>query len=213
MPRKKRDPLPPGAAVQSDNPAPIRPQITQMSGYKDIDEVIAEAPESTQEETPAVGPNGRRLKKDGTERAAKRRRSVTVDETDPMSDPRYRQAVAGMNFYGAPRVIKRGFSTVAALTHDDSLDLNDQENQAIDDYFYAVSKHMTFDPMSTIIGRVLLLILLIGEIIGTRVLMRSKFGTQLKELIIGESETTTLQDNSSVRPGSVGEDFPSSPLD
>jgi len=183
-----------------------------MMGHSSIDEVIADAPESTQE-GPAVGPNGRRLKKDGTERAAKKRRVVVADDADPMADPRYRQAIAGMHFYGAPRIIKRGFSTVAVLSNDDSLDLNEQENQAIDDYFYAVSKHMSFDPMATILGRVLLLILLIGEIIGTRVLMRSKFGKQIKELILGESQTSTLQDNGSVRSSGLREDFPSPQMD
>jgi len=205
MTRKFKNTLPAGAAVQ---PEPIRTQITEMSGFKNIDEVIENAPENTQE-TPAVGPNGRRLKKDGTERAAKKSRTLKLDGSDLMDDPQYRKAIQGMNFYGAPRIIKRGFKTVSVLTHDDSLDLNEQENEAIDNYFYAVSKHVSFDPMATLMGRILLLILLLCEIIGTRLLVRSKIGKQIKEWMEHEPETSTVQDHGSVRPGSVGEDFSS----
>jgi hypothetical protein len=180
----------------------------------DIDSVIANAPETTNAPETPVGPNGRKLRKDGTERAAKKSRKGTVpDPDDPMSDPRYRQAIAGMNFYGAPRVIKRGFKTVSVLANDSELDLQPEENDAIDNYFYAVSKHATFDPMSNIVGRILLLILLIGEIVGSRILMRSTFGRQLAEMLkpkedgenVNETAITEMQDNSGNRSGSKRE--------
>jgi hypothetical protein len=218
LPRKSKYNIP-GSAVQpseSETPEPIRPQITQMFA-PDIDAVIAAAPESTNAtatETP-VGPNGRKLRKDGTERAAKKSRKGTVvpDGDEPMSDPRYRQAIAGMNFYGAPRVIKRGFKTVSVLANDSELDLQPEENDAIDNYFYAVSKHATFDPMSNIFGRILLLILLIGEIVGSRILMRSAFGSQLAEMLkpkeeganVNEAAITEMQSDGSIRSGSKRE--------
>lgn len=218
MPRKPKYTLPAGAAVTAEtvtppasSPEPIRSQITKLSGFDNIDEVINAAPDAAQVqagEDSRVGPNGRKLRRDGTERAAKKPRG-TVNVDDPMNDPRYRQSIAGMNFYGAPRVIKRGFKTVATLTHDAELDLNDDENKAIDDYFYAVSKHTSFDPMASIVGRVLLLILLIGEIVGSRILMRSEFGKSIKEMLTRDkSETSTMQDNGVVRSGVVGEDSP-----
>jgi hypothetical protein len=194
-------------------PEPIRQQIIDQSGFSNIDEVIAAAPDATQVEPPR-GPNGRTLRKDGTERAPKgsrKSRVTTVDADDPMSDPKYKKAIAGMNFYGAPRIIKRSFKTVSVLANDSTLDLDEQENEAIDDYFYAVSKHTTFDPMASLVGRILLLILLIGEIVVTRVLVRSKFGREIQKLIMGkreedESQVTTLQDNGGVRSSSIGED-------
>ena len=211
MSRKSKYALPSGASVQTDSteaaPEPIRSQITQMSGFTDIDEVIAEAPESTQESTgPAVGPNGRRLKKDGTERAAKRRKVIVEDDADFMTDPVYKKHIGNMSFYGAPRTIKRSFTAVATLTHDPTLDLDDDEADAIDGYFYCLSKHMTFDPMASVVGRILLLIAILGGIVMERVLVRSAIGRQIKEMILGEPKTTALQDNRSVRPGSVGED-------
>jgi hypothetical protein len=203
------------APTTGTSPEPIRVQIIEQSGFSNIDQVIADAPESTavSGDVPR-GPNGRTLRKDGTERAAKRRRSpVAQDPSDLMSDPQYRKAIAGMNFYGAPRIIKRSFKTIATLTHDDTLDLDAEENEAIDNYFYAVSKHTSFDPMASLLGRILLLVLLLGEIVVTRILVRSALGRELKKLITGEEpkdepETAAVQDNGSVRPGSIGEDFP-----
>lgn len=202
MPRKKKYEVPqPGGAVTDPENPPIRAQITSMAGT-DIDKLIAEAPTNTNEGNDA--PFG--LKPDGTPRRrranSKTRTSVTESENPLMDDPQYRKAVAGLNFFGVPRILKRGFKTAATVAGDETLDLDKEEAEAIDNYFYAVSKHTQFDPMATIVGRVVLLVLLIGELVLSRLLARTSLGKQLKELLTSEPETPEMQDNDSIRPGS-----------
>jgi hypothetical protein len=182
----------------------IREQIEQMSPLT-VDE-LESAPENTNtvpssDESigPQRGPNGRLLKKDGSERKsnAKRARTDSVDQSDLMADPRYRKAIQGMSFFGAPRVIKRSFSVAADISKDASFALNEEEQSYVEDYFYAVSKHTAFDPMGSLMGRLILFVLLMGELILPRLLKNSKIAEQLKEMILNaqkkEPEEPTVQ--------------------
>lgn len=177
MPRKPK-------SDTTDTPSIIRPQIAAMAGVSSVEQLEDELPESTAipvNEKPR-GPNGRTLRADGTERAAKRSRNATVQQTGLMDDPEYRKAIQGMNFFGAPRIVKRGFSTVADVAGDDSIKLTSEEEKYVDQYFYAVSKHVMFDPMEHIAGRIILFVLLMGELILTRIAKRAGIGEWLKQL-------------------------------
>ena len=171
------------------DPAPtlIREQISQMAPATLAD--MATAPENTDTEAqPLRGPNGRALRKDGTERAAKgsRKRGTTENDDPLMSDPRYVEAIQGLNFFGAPRILKRGFKATAGIMKDKSIELSIDEEKNVDNYFYALSKHMTFDPMASLIGRLLLFTLLMGELILWRYLKYSPLGEQLQKMLKAE---------------------------
>jgi len=162
------------------------------------------APTNTDEtDSRPRGPSGRLLKKDGTERAPRnyRKREGLPSVANPlMDDPRYVEAIQGLNFYGAPRVIKRSFIMGAQMMKDPDIALNTEEERHIDNYFYALSKHMTFDPMAHLLGRIILFILLMGELIMWRYLKYSPFGKQLKQMLKPDDngETGTPDDSTSV---------------
>lgn len=178
--RRKKDVV---TTPPDDPKITIRPQIRQMAPMT-VDE-LENAPTNTDEAAPQLGPNGRRLNKDGSERAPRGSRKLgQATQSNPlMDDPRYREAVADMNFFGAPRVIKRGFAGASKLMKDEEIKLNEEEERHIDNYFYALSKHMTFDPMAHLIGRVILFILLIGELVAWRWLKYSPYGEAIKKLL------------------------------
>lgn len=165
----------------------IREQITQMAPL--TREELDNAPENTDtQDVRPRGPNGRLLRADGTERARRNmsgsRRARSQPNTDPlMDDPRYVEAIQGLNFYGAPRVIKRGFKAAGTLMKDGEIPLTSDEERHVDNYFYALSKHMTFDPMAHLIGRIILFVLLMGELIMWRYLKYSPLGKQLKKML------------------------------
>jgi hypothetical protein len=161
------------------------------------------APENTDNEAqPLRGPNGRLLRKDGTERQPRRSRggtrAATTDENPLMSDPRYVEAIQGMNFYGASRIIKRGFKLGAKVMNDPEVALAAEEEKHIDNYFYAVSKHTQFDPMATLFGRILLFVLLMGELILWRWLKYSPLGVQLKKMLKDKEEEHSGDDTTPV---------------
>lgn len=187
MPRpKKVKPAEGGAVTDVENP--IRPQIAEMSGHSSLETLIEDAPEKTGAQR---GPSGRILNADGSERAPRKKRqaaSAQPTENPNMSDPRYRESIAGMTFFGAPRILKRGFSFASEVADDQEIALRDDESKLVDDYFYAVSKHSTFDPMATVIGRVLILVLLIGELVLTRVIAKTNLGKTFRELFTKEEE-------------------------
>jgi hypothetical protein len=186
MPRKPKQPASGGAVSEIENP--IRPQIAEMSGHSSIESLIEEAPEKTGAQR---GENGRILNKDGSERAPRKKRvthSPTSNDNPNMSDPRYREAIAGMTFFGAPRMVKRGFSFASEVADDHEIALREEESKLVDDYFYAVSKHSSFDPMATVIGRVVMLMLLIGELVLTRVIAKTDIGKTFRELFTKENE-------------------------
>jgi hypothetical protein len=173
---------------QAQQPKVIRDQISQMAP-KSVEE-LEDAPENTNTQTGDEastrqrGPSGRLLNKDGSERKARQpRNSVPSDAGNLMSDSRYRKAIEGMSFFGAPRIIKRGFQTLATVTADEDFALTNEENGYVEDYFYAVSKHTSFDPMANIIGRLILFILLMGELILPRLLKHSPFAKMLQEMV------------------------------
>lgn len=199
--------------IETVNDTPtIRPQITQMSGHDTLDSLIQEAPSNTNTGAGDDAPYG--YFPDGRPRKRKPRAGAATAATDNplMDDPQYRKSIAGLNFYGAPRIIKRGFNLAATVSGDETLDLDKEETEAIDNYFYAVSKHIQFDPMATFIGRLLLLLILIGELVMTRLLMRTSLGRQLKEFLekkedsSDETETASVQDNGSVRSSGQRQD-------
>jgi hypothetical protein len=179
--RRKKDA--PETNIGDPAPTLIREQIDQMAPATFAD--MASAPENTDTEAqPLRGPNGRTLRKDGTERAAKGSRKRATENDDPlMNDPRYVEAIQGLNFYGAPRILKRGFKATAGIMKDKSIELSIDEEKNVDNYFYALSKHMTFDPMSSLIGRLLLFTLLMGELILWRYLKYSPLGEQLQKML------------------------------
>ena len=196
--RRKKDSPP----TTIDDPAQplIREQISQMAPATLAD--MATAPENTDTEAqPLRGPNGRTLRKDGTERAAKGSRKRALENADPlMDDPRYVEAIQGLNFFGAPRILKRGFKATAGIMKDKSIELSSDEEKNVDNYFYALSKHMTFDPMASLLGRLLLFTLLMGELILWRYLKYSPLGEQLQKMLKAEEtdKEPPTNDNSPV---------------
>ena len=104
-----------------------------------------------------------------------------------------------MSFFGAPRIIKRGFSTLATVTKDPDFELTDEENGYVQDYFYAVSKHTSFDPMAHIVGRLILFVLLMGELILPRLLKHSAFAKAIQELVKKASAPNETEDPESIQ--------------
>jgi hypothetical protein len=201
--RRKTAPLEPEQQAPDTPSILIREQISQMAPatMEDMDS----APENTDAEVqPLRGPNGRLLKKDGTERAPRGSRGVRVSSSSQsdvnplMSDPRYVEAIQGMNFYGASRIIKRGFKLGAKVMNDPEIALATEEEKHVDNYFYAVSKHAQFDPMATLFGRILLFLLLMGELVLWRWLKYSPLGVQLKKMLKEKEEEHSTDDSTPV---------------
>jgi hypothetical protein len=168
---------------------PAQPEATpieQMTGHASQEEMLASLPTSTVGVTGQEkqrGPNGRLLKADGTERAPKGSgtRRTTQPAVNPlMQDERYRRAIQGINFFGAPRMINSGFGIAATLMNDPEMSLKETEKEAVDDYFYALSKHLSFDPMANVVGRLLVLLALIGELVVKRMMKYTDIGKWLK---------------------------------
>jgi hypothetical protein len=167
-------------------PTPEPTPIEKMTGHESQEEMLASLPSSTVGVTgtdKARGPNGRLLKADGTERAPRGSRSTrsTQQTVNPlMQDERYKKAIAGINFFGAPRMINSGFGVAATLMNDPEMSLQPGEREAVDDYFYALSKHLQFDPMASVAGRLLVLLALIGELVVKRIMKYTDIGKWLK---------------------------------
>ena len=179
MPRKSNvTPIP-----ANDAPEPASP-IQQLTGHVSADEMASELPSSTtMPDSRPRGPNGRLLRADGSERAAKGSRRSGASAQPPanplLDDPRYKKAIQSINFFGAPRMINSGFSAAAVLMNDSDMRLSDSEKEAVDDYFYALSKHIQFDPMANLLGRILVLLALLGELMIKRVMKYTDIGKWL----------------------------------
>jgi hypothetical protein len=194
MVKRKQEPTETGSMLgDAKIPAPpIREQILQMSPMTDDD--LKHPPEDTDLD---VEIQPRKLKKDGTPR--KRRTMAPESASDNlMDDPRYVKAIQGLNFFGAPRMLKRGFKTGATILKDPEIALSQEEEENVDNYFYALSKHMNFDPMATIIGRAILLILLLGELIVWRWLKYSPYGEIIKKWLSEQVPEKPKHDKSTV---------------
>jgi hypothetical protein len=181
--RRKKDATP--ETIGDPAPTPlIREQISQMAPMTLAD--MASAPENTDDVAPESDapygylPNGRPRKRrpSGT-----RRTSSDVSDDPLMNDPRYVEAIQDVNFYGASRIIKRGFKMGEKIMRDPDIALTTEEERHVDNYFYALSKHAKFDPMASLIGRIILFVLLMGELIAWRWLKYSPLGAQLKKMM------------------------------
>lgn len=115
--------------------SPVREQIKNLSGTSKS-ELLESVPDSTALDTGDDAPKVRR------------KRAVSADgPVDPnMADPKYARAVAKMTAFGGARIVKGGFKVAAVATGDASLQLNPEESEDWDDYFYVVSKKSSIDP-------------------------------------------------------------------
>lgn len=197
--RRKKDATPETKGDPALTSEPIRAQISQMAPVTLAD--MASAPENTDEasgdeEAPyGYFPNGKPRKR---RPSGPRRSGAAKDVSDDplMNDPRYVEAIQDVNFYGASRIIKRGFKMGEKIMRDPDIALSSDEERHVDNYFYALSKHAKFDPMASLIGRIILFVLLMGELIAWRWLKYSPLGEQLKKLMADKGTEVPPTDES-----------------
>lgn len=148
-------------------PEPVREQVKTMSGFNSEEEMLSSLPESTITALPTdEAPRRRRRTKAEMEAL----RAGEGSAPDPLlSDRRYQRAVGKGTFYGAPRIVKSGFSLAATIAKQDKIRLDDAETEDVEDFFYAVSKRHPFgDPFATWYGCLFLFLALMGALVGKR---------------------------------------------
>lgn len=176
IPKKKnpemyKDATPPPTTA-APNTEPVRPQIKQMTGFKSAEEMAASLPTDTMTSAPE-------------ERPRKYTRKPKQEEAprDPLlDDPRYKKAIASMQGFGGPKIVKGGFSAVALATSEPAIALNGEEGEQLDDFFYVLGKrYQALDPSGHWFTMLLYFLSMLGTFIFTRV-MSSKGNSLQKQL-------------------------------
>lgn len=155
---------PPGGAIQDAAPK-INPQVQQMTGHASEDEMVSSLPSDTNTEDNA-----------SPDKQARRRRKVKTPppvaptpEQQLANDPRYQRAIAKATFLGAPKGVKGAFSLAAKIADKPTIALDHNEQEDVDDYFYALSKRRAmFDPFATWWSSLLYFAVMLATLIGTR---------------------------------------------
>lgn len=171
MPKLKKTPPAEGGAVTATLPGEVNPQIKAMTGHTSEEDMLSTLPENTN----APGEDGdkpRRKRRSKSEMAAARGGEATpAGAVDPLlADKRYQRALGKATFFGAPKMIKGGFSIAAEVAGKDEVALTSDENEDVEDFFYALSKRRSVgDPFALWYTSLLYFVAMLAGLIGSRV--------------------------------------------
>jgi hypothetical protein len=138
IPKDKSPGIAAGSAVQPAN-APAREQIVNMIAPGSEEDFAASLPESTAAPldlgTGTVEAPQKRKRRSKEEMAAARGGAPATPppQDDLMSDPRYRKIMGKMSGLGGKKIVAIGFKASGKP-------LNDEEEEDVDDCFYALSR-------------------------------------------------------------------------
>lgn len=159
MPRGKKLPPPAGGAIVDDTP--VNPQVLRMTGHQSESEMVDSLPTDTRatSEDDEIKP-----------KRTYRKRKVQEPEIDPfMSDKQYRRAVGKATFLGAPKGVKGGFKIASKIAHDPDIALDVEEEEDVDDFFYAFAMRRSLgDPFERWWTALLYFMVMMATFIGTR---------------------------------------------
>lgn len=139
-------------------------QVQQMTGHQSEEEMVASLPTDTA--APVEGESETPTRK----RRKKRTISPVATDVDPLAnDVIYQRAIRKSTFMGAPKGVKGAFKVASKITSKPSIALDHNEEEDVDDYFYALSKRRAvFDPFETWWTSLLYFIVMMATLIGTR---------------------------------------------
>lgn len=167
MARPRKDaienpPVPPSADA-------VRTQVKQMSGHATEQEMMESLPENTM--TAPVDDAPRRKRRTKEEMAATRGATVA----DPlMEDRKYVKALADMQGFGGSSIVKGGFDVAALALKDAKIELQSEEVERLDGYFYVMSKkYQVLDPTNHWFTMALYFFGMLGSFIFARVAQRN----------------------------------------
>jgi hypothetical protein len=164
-PHKKA--VPPGTEDNS-----VRPQITQMSGHSSAESLLKEIPDSTTEGTTGTPLPGERKKREP---------KVKPPTDENMADPRYARIVGSYVGLGGQAVVSGLFDGASVALKDETVKLNPDEEQRVDDYFYIAGKKAKIDPTSTLAGMIIIFLVLMGSLLMPRIMKHTDLGKMLKD--------------------------------
>jgi hypothetical protein len=144
---------------------PVRPEVKRMSGHESEAEMAAGLPDNTMTAAPEAIKRTRRTK-------AEMETLRSQGAADPnLSDKRYVSAIAKMNAFGGPKLVKGTFAAVGLATGDKNIPLNQEESDDLEDYFYVLSKkYNVLDPTRHWVTMAVFFFGMLGSFILTRVL-------------------------------------------
>jgi hypothetical protein len=164
---------------------PIAPEIKQVSGFANRDELKAALPRNLDPSPePASQPENKKP------RAKRKPTAAPQGAPDPfLNDKRYQDACAEMAAFGGKGVIERGFEAGAVVLDDPKFKLSASENRTWDNFFYVLSKKPIFDVGTPWFLAAFFVITLAAQL-GWRVLERteSEFIKDLFRKRFGEDE-------------------------
>lgn len=198
MPRKAKDAtqgLPAtGAAVQPADG--VRPQVKQMSGHANEEEMIASLPTNTMttapDSAPGTGETPKRTRRSKAEMAeARGLKPSTVPVEDPnMADPIYRRHIERMRSKTGGGIVTGGFKLASKVMDDPKIVLSEDEEGDVKGCFYVASKKFGWglDPASSPWTMAFYLFGLIGTFVFQRVAttQADKWTENFKRMIFGE---------------------------
>lgn len=173
MPRKKSQPVEGGAVTEAPVTSQVNDQIKQMSGFQDAAELEAALPETTTgpSETSEDRPRKKRRTK---EEMAAARGGASIDPAlgDPLLlDKRYQRAIQNMNSDTGTGFVKSGFKVASVAKGDPTWQLQPEEEEKSDDFFYVLSKkYGWFDPSKSPVTMAIYFVAMLGTFIASRVM-------------------------------------------
>lgn len=171
MPRKAK-PADEGAVTESPLAPQVNDQIKQMTGFQDEKELLAALPETTTGPSETGEDRPRKKRRTKEEMAAARGGASADVVTDPLLlDKRYQKAIQNMNSDTGTGFVKGGFRVAALAKGDESWQLQSDEEEKTDDFFYVLSKkYGWFDPSKSPITMAIYFAAMLGTFIASRVL-------------------------------------------
>lgn len=168
MGRPRKNPLPSVTAQPDASAEPVRPQIQQMTGHANSEEMEASLPTNTMTLAADADEAPRRKRRTKAEMEASRAGEVA----DPlMSDPVYRKHIEKMQTKTGGGIVTGGFNIASKVLDDPEVALNEDEQDDVKGCFYVASKKFGWglDPSKSPWAMAFYLFGLIGTFIFKRV--------------------------------------------
>lgn len=183
MARKKNQPVEGAAVSESTVNVQVNEQIKQMSGFQNETELVDALPDTTTGTADPSDDKPRRKRRSKEEMARARGESTGEPIGDPlMNDKRYQKAIQNMNSDTGTGFVKSGFKVAAMAKGDQSWELQPEEAEKSDDFFYVLSKkYGWFDPTGSPITMAIYFVAMLGMFVSTRV-MKGKGDDMYKQL-------------------------------
>lgn len=172
MGRPRKQPAEGGAITEPSVTPQVNDQIKQMTGFQDEGEMVSALPDSTSVPSDLVEDKPRKKRRSKEEMARVRGESPSQPVGDPlMEDKRYQKALQNMNSDSGTGFVKTGFKVASLAKGDPTWQLQPDEAEKSDDFFYVLSKkYGWFDPTGSPITMAIYFVAMLGTFIASRVM-------------------------------------------